>query len=609
MNRSGSGDKPIAGRGRLIVARWLLLAGILSPSVGLAADEKVVYSVSFHGLDDQQELLTRLQSLSMALKRRDHPPDALSGLQRLAREDGETFVQALKADGWFDARVEPVITGEGESRVVTFVVQCGARYRFGHLELKLPPAPTQFVPPTMEALGLREGAFAQSAPVFAAGEKLLLLARQQGFPHAKLLENPLELDRQGHRLDVNLEMVLGDFVRLGKVTFVGAEGIQQDFLEQHLSWRPGAVYHPKRFDGIYRSLMGTGLFSSVKVELGTPPGKGELWPVTVLLTQRKHRSVAVGGGYSTDKGLNLKGSWEHRNVLDVGQRVKIKTELGTEAQMVSLAHETPDFLVSEQKLTLSLQLDRSLASAFDSQSVQVGGTLMRPVWAPGGEASLGLEWRIADVVDNSSAVRSSFASTALPVTLKLDRSDDLLDPGQGWRSHNEVKPVMALSKSGQSHVMVSNRGSLYYKIIQDPRIVMAFRGEADTVAGAGHDNLAADQRLYAGGSATLRGVGNQLAGALDQGNKPLGGRSLLALGTEARWLVKENWGLVVFVDGARSYQDPWPDLSESMLFGAGIGGRYTTPFGPLRLDVGFPLRRRSGVDDPFQIYVSIGQAF
>ncbi|MBF0436524.1 MAG: BamA/TamA family outer membrane protein [Magnetococcales bacterium] len=609
MNALGGGEKRVSGRCCQAGALCLLLAGIFSASMAWAADEKVTYGVFFHGLDGHPELLTRLQSLSMALKRQDRPPDALSGLQARAREDAETFVQALKADGWFDARVDATITGEEAPRVVTFVVQSGVRYRYGRLVLKLPPTPTQFVPPSMDELGLHEDDFAQSAPVFAAGEKLLLLARQQGFPRARLLDHPLELDRQGHRLQVGFVLELGEFVRLGRVTFQGAEGIKPSFLEEHLSWRPGAVYHPKRFDGIYRSLMGTGLFSSVKVALGTPPGKGDLWPVTVRLIQRKHRSVALGGGFSTDKGLNLKGSWEHRNVLEVGQRFKIKTELGTEAQMVSLAHETPDFLVPEQKLTLSLQLDRSQASAFDSQSVQVGGTLLRPVWAPGGEAGLGVEWRIADVVDNSSALRSSFASTAIPMTLKLDRSDDLLDPGQGWRSHNEVKPVLALSKSGQSHVMVSNRGSLYHKLSQDPRVVVAFRGEADTVAGAGHDNLAADQRLYAGGSATLRGVGNQLAGQLDQANKPMGGRSLLALGSEVRWLVKEDWGLVAFLDGARSYRDSWPDLSEGMLFGAGVGGRYTTPFGPLRLDVGLPLHRRTGVDDPFQIYISIGQAF
>ncbi|MBF0421989.1 MAG: BamA/TamA family outer membrane protein [Magnetococcales bacterium] len=592
------------------VAGWLFLVWVLmSPSLVQAQVEGLSYTVAFHGLDANPSLLAELQSLSTAIKRQEQPHLNGVALKALAKGDGEAFVQALKAKGWFDARVEPEISGEAEQTVITFIISCGERYRLGPATVQLANESSLFVVPSMAALGLQEGLFAQSALIFAAGEKLVTLARQQGFPQARLLDRPMELDRHGHRLLAVLAVDTGPLVRLGQVTFLGSEGIEGDFLARHLSWRPGAIYHPKRFDRIYRSLMGTGLFSAVKVELGSPPEKGDLWPVTVRLTQRRHRSIAVGGGYSTDKGPNLKASWEHRNVLGVGQRLSSKTELGTDAQLISLSHETPDFLMAEQKLTFSLLLDRSLADAFDSQSIQLGATLLRPVFAPGGEGSLGVEWRIADVHDNSTDIRSSFASSAIPLTLKLDRSDDLLDPGQGWRSRSEIKPVLALSKSGQSHIVVSQRGSTYQKLMADPRLVLALRVEADTVQGASHDSLAADQRLYAGGSATLRGVGSQLAGPLDGQNKPTGGRSLLALGSEIRLLLRQTWELVAFVDGAMSYDKPIPDLSQGMLFGTGIGGRYLTPIGPLRLDVGVPLRRRTGIDDPFQIYISIGQAF
>ena len=71
----------------------------------------------------------------------------------------------------------------------------------------------------------------------------------------------------------------------------------------------------------------------------------------------------------------------------------------------------------------------------------------------------------------------------------------------------------------------------------------------------------------------------------------------------------ERIGLAAFLDGGTSFEAPYPDFSESVRWGAGAGVRYYTPFGPLRLDVGLPLNKRPGVDDDFQIYLSLGQAF
>ncbi|MBF8273978.1 MAG: hypothetical protein HW380_3083 [Magnetococcales bacterium] len=487
---------------------FLLFWTVWAATVWAVDEENLSYSVVFTGLEDDQTLLSLLQSVSVAVKRRDHPPSDLFLLRRRAKDDGETFIQALHSRGWFDATVDAAVSGDGEERVITFAVASGQRYRLGPSRLQLPPQPSVFVAPAMESLGLKEGEPAESAVIFAASEKLLLAAREQGFPRARLVDRPFELDRDGHWLHVVLELDPGPLVRLGQVHFSGDAGVDRSFLEKHLSWRPGAIYHPKRLDRIHRSLMGTKLFSSVSVDLDQPAKEGELWPVSVRLLQGKHKSIALGGGYSTDKGINLKGVWENRNVFNRGQRIKARTELGTQAQTIFLSHETPDFFQAEQKLTLSTQLDRSLEDAFDSQSVQIGANVSRPVFSPGGEAGLGLEWRLADVMEKSGGLRSSFTTTAIPMTLKLDRSDDLLDPGQGWRWNAELKPVLALSSSGQPHTRIGNRGSHYFTPWASPRIVLALRAEVDTVVGANHEDLAADERLYAGGG----GRGPRFAG-------------------------------------------------------------------------------------------------
>ena len=107
----------------------------------------------------------------------------------------------------------------------------------------------------------------------------------------------------------------------------------------------------------------------------------------------------------------------------------------------------------------------------------------------------------------------------------------------------------------------------------------------------------------------MRGITYQLAGPLDDDDKPEGGRSLIELSTELRFRITESFGAVAFLDAGTVSSSSLPSLDEELHWGFGPGLRYFTPIGPLRLDVGFPLSRRDGVDDLFQLYLSIGQAF
>ncbi|HET6467002.1 MAG TPA: BamA/TamA family outer membrane protein, partial [Geminicoccaceae bacterium] len=140
-------------------------------------------------------------------------------------------------------------------------------------------------------------------------------------------------------------------------------------------------------------------------------------------------------------------------------------------------------------------------------------------------------------------------------------------------------------------------------------LVLALRGSAASMFGASREEIPADERLYAGGGGSVRGVGFQLAGPLDDNNDPLGGRSLVELGTEFRGRFTETIGGVVFLDAGTVYESTLPDFSRALRLGTGVGLRYITAIGPIRFDVGFPLDRRSGVDDAYQFYISIGQAY
>ena len=126
---------------------------------------------------------------------------------------------------------------------------------------------------------------------------------------------------------------------------------------------------------------------------------------------------------------------------------------------------------------------------------------------------------------------------------------------------------------------------------------------------AGSGSLPADERFYVGGGGSVRGFAYQMAGDVDTDNDPLGGCSMVALGAEARFRFFEDYGLVTFFEGGRSFDSYFPTFDKQLFWGAGAGLRYYTDFGPVRLDLAVPLNGRSGVDGAFQLYISFGQAF
>ena len=142
---------------------------------------------------------------------------------------------------------------------------------------------------------------------------------------------------------------------------------------------------------------------------------------------------------------------------------------------------------------------------------------------------------------------------------------------------------------------------------------LALRGSLGSISGASATSLPANLRFYAGGGGSVRGYSYQSLSPRFNGT-PIGGASLVELSTELRVRFTETLGGVVFVDGGNAYTDSVPTFGKSLYYGAGVGLRYYSPLGPLRLDVGVPLNGSnidgSGVDETgIQFYVSLGQAF
>ena len=186
----------------------------------------------------------------------------------------------------------------------------------------------------------------------------------------------------------------------------------------------------------------------------------------------------------------------------------------------------------------------------------------------------------------------------------MDRTDSLLDPTKGFRVTALIQPEGSLAGQFSPYARTRLDISGYYPVTDN--IVLAGRVRVGSILGAARERLAPSRRFYAGGGGSVRGFGYQELGPKDPNLDPIGGRSVAEAAFEGRYRFG-NFGVVGFVDAGQVYRGSTPTFS-GLRFGAGIGARYYTNFGPMRFDVATPIGRKPG-EALVSVYVSIGQAF
>ncbi len=593
--------------------------------------EGLRYEVTVVGEGLDGGLRDHLLEASAAARSTDQPPANELILRRRAEADIPRLEAALRARGYYDATVrlrlervaqpspgappaadgsvsEPgaaLLPAPPDWRVI-FEVRPGPLYRIGERRIEIVGPADGFEPPGPADLGLKQDLPAEAARILEAERQLLDAALRSGHARAAPGKRRLVVDHRTRRMDVTLAIEPGPVCSFGEIRFEGIEGIDPGFLRDLVAIRPGERFDPAKLDAARRALLESQLFSVVRVETAEPVDGNRL-PVEVRVEQRPHRSVGGAAGFTTDEGPRVRGFWEHRNLFGAAERLRLDTQISPVLHETRAQFRKPHFLSRRQDLIADGAVRFENTDTFESRSVRAGaGIERRP--APGVTGALGVAWRLSDVREGDE--QNLFALLSVPGSLRVDRSDSLLDPSTGWRLSLEAAPF--LDTLGPSRRFFRSRvtHTRYFRIWNEPRFVIALRGSAGTIFGVERDQVPADERFYAGGGGSVRGIPFRKAGPLDAGRDPLGGRSLLEGSVELRLRPQPEWGVVAFFDAGGVFTSVLPDPREETLrFGTGLGLRYVTPIGPLRFDVGVPVDPRRDVDDPLQFYISLGQAF
>lgn len=575
------------------------------------ADRGVVYEARIEGVEDGQ-LLDLLRASSQLLALAEKPPATAIGLRRRAEEDVGRLQTALRSEGYYDATVALDIDGDAQPAQVSVMVDRGPQYRLAAYEIGYrgsDPPPDDLRPPPGE-IGITSGMPARAPAVVAAEQSLVERLQERGYPFATVAERKTFINRETKEMTVRLAIDAGPAATFGPLAFKGQEEVEEDYLRRVAEWQQGAVYDRRVLRDLQRRIADTGLFSTVNAEGAAEPADDGSLPVTVTLVEREHRSIGAAAAYSTDIGPSLELFWEHRNLAGDNETLRLSATGSLIEQSGEIDFRKPAFLQYDQDLLANLNGGREDTDAYERTWADSLLGLERPFldnWRV--SAGVSFAYEIVDEKADTGEGERNFQLFGLPLTASRDTTDDPLDPHKGSRLLLSLTPSTGIGSENLLFLTSIVGGSAYYAIDEAERFVLAGRARVGSIVGEESEALPASRRFYAGGGGSIRGYEYQLVGPLDNDEDPFGGTSLVEVGGELRVRVTEEFGVVPFVDGGTVYDDPIPNGEETLRWAAGLGLRYFTGFGPVRLDVAFPLNPRDGVDETFQFYISFGQAF
>ena len=587
---------------------WLGLAlgSLFFSALAHPASETRAYTVSFKSSDKStlNTFLGDIKKLSICVQKQDAPPKSRLLLKKRAKRDQAEITQFLRAQGYYATDIQFNI---GTQNKLRFTLDFGPQYVFDEIHVVMQPSNTPLSLRGFAYGNLSKGNKALAATVVKTESALLAFARNHHYALAKLLPRKIWVKHQSHTMAVEFNLNTGPLVKLGPTTLKGYREVDEDFIRKHIAWRPGDPYDSALLKQTNQALLATGLFTSVQLKPAkTLNANGEL-PIVLEFKERKFRTIGAGVELNTSSGLTLNSNWAHRNYFGAGEKLTVEAQLSTQTSFLSNTFRKPDLWHRNETLILNLTFITEDTEAFEHDAVEFSAALERK-FNQHISASLGLEYSLSQVTDESTQEAENFGLISLPATLDWDYSNSLLNPTEGGRLALRGAPTVDTLNTDIAYLKGQLTMTHYWPILATQRLILANRLSLGFLTGVERDDLPADERFYAGGGGSIRGYGFQLAGPLDAAENPLGGKSLFELSVEIRYNVWQEIGVVAFIDTGSVYEKSIPELND-LFTGIGVGLRYSTIIGPLRFDLAFPTRKREGIDDDFQIYISIGQAY
>lgn len=467
-------------------------------------------------------------------------------------------------------------------------------------------------PRLLELLGLGPGARMDRVKLELGKGRIRAALAAEGFVHATATSS---IDVLGNAARLTITIDDGPRAYVGEIALVGLRELKTPVAMHSVHLMPGRVFRPQDVYNTQRTLLATGLFSSVRLLVpGMDTGEDTL-RVFIHVRETPSRFLESGLGYASPDRSALSLAAGHQNLWGVAASARL--DLGLERGWVTDRHQYTAEASFLQPWVLRLPLDAGVSVDYkwrsdpNARSEGVGTTLeLGKSWHERTSA-LGryrYRWRKTEI-EGEQPSEYVLEEIKRPITnsvgfaAAVDARTSFTDPSGGQLLRVQATHAGGFLGGDWSFRKALVDFSLYRPVRGN---TFAFRVSGGVIHPLGDSPTAPeDERFRAGGANTVRGFPEEGLGPADSTGNPLGGEAMVLLSAEAR---KQVWGYVgvaAFIDCGqvweRSSHAHLGDLEPT----AGCGIRYATVIGPVRLDWGVPLRgRRVG-----HYYLTLGHAF
>lgn len=589
----------------------LFLVVILSLPASLEAARKqkeLNLSIDIQFEDNNPKLKEQLQTLTDKMLENAKLYKTTDQKVYCQSEAKESFYKLLSSQGYYNALISAEFS-ESNPNLIIFYIKSGNRYKLSKIRMIHKSTSNYSIKlPSILALPIKENYYAIAEKILASQNYINDFIEEHNCLLEYVVSHEVVVNHVGSSIEVTFIVEASKEATIKSVSFEGLKLTKPNYLRKIVSIKEGQCFKNLFILEAKSKLQKSGLFSSISSVVSKEIDKNNQVPVIFKLTERKARSIKAGMNYGTDFGIGLTSGWEHRNLFGRGEEAKVNLSTNKKEQSINTTFTKQFFKRDDQRLKLSLALENKQLKAFDSREGAIFAGIEREIsniWS----FCAGVKYSYATVKDKVRKTQD-FSLLSFPVFIARDNRDNILDPHNGHLIKLETEPFFLTKKKGPNFVKNSIFSSWYIDLKNNKFYpVIALKGAAGSILGANLSKAPVIEGFYVGGSGSIRGYAYQLVGELDTLRRPFGGRSFIEASVELRIKVKEDIGIVTFLDAGHVYSGFKPDFKKKIIKGAGFGFRYYTNFGPLRADIGFPLNRRKKIDKAFQLYFSIGQSF
>ena len=560
------------------------LCALVAPAIGVA-------QLEISGLDDT--LAANVRALSPLSSAACDTPQWR--IERLVRRADDNVRQSLRALGYYKPVIEKSLRFDDDCWHAEFVIDAGAPVRLSAVNVSI-DGPAAKDP---EFLARVTGNAPQTGDVLHHGRyedfkaSLMRAATYTGYFDAEFERASVVVNPDLLTADMELALASGARYRVSEVTFTD-DILRESLLLSYTDIRPGEPFSGKLVNDLHQALAGSSYFRSVSIATEPLDENAKTVPVQVDLTPAKRRLFSAGGGFTTDMGPHLRLGYTNRRRNDRGHQFESRLYLSAVDSELNTAYRWPrkDPRSDWFSVVGSAQHKKTDTSEFDKvtlgvlRSERLGRSWLETRY-------VNYEWedyRVGDQADTSRLLIIG-SNWEKAVGRALGR------PTDGYRLNFDVRGASDALGSDTSFLQLRTR-LRWIRSFGDKTRLLA-RANVGLTAKDDRAELPASVRFFSGGDRSVRGYEFQSLGPTDADGDVLGGSHQVDLSLELDRLVRDNWAVAAFIDSGTAFEETDFDFST----GVGIGVRWYSPLGPIRLDFAHPL------DDPdksLRVHISLG---